>query len=162
MRTVIINTYRMNRNDQTRTTLRFRHWTRKGYAVFASLGQCVTIGQLRKNITERALTKQTEPGLVSSPEGVKADSETTPSILPAPDIALLPITIPLFTETADVTPCRVPSHPIVYPIHRNIDAPSASCNFYPSTRAYECCKTHSVHLHLCLYTPPLKETSYEY
>lgn len=38
--------------------IRFRQWSRKSYAIFASLGLCVTIGQLRKNITECALCKQ--------------------------------------------------------------------------------------------------------
>lgn len=37
---------------------RFRYWTRKGYAAFASIGVCVTIGCLKKNVTERALGKQ--------------------------------------------------------------------------------------------------------
>ena len=32
--------------------IRFRQWSRKAYAIFATLGLCVTIGQLRKNITE--------------------------------------------------------------------------------------------------------------
>lgn len=37
---------------------RFRRWSRKGYAIFCSLGKHVTIGCLRKNITEEALHKQ--------------------------------------------------------------------------------------------------------
>lgn len=49
----------MNRQQHTiKPTARFRRWTRKGYAMFSSLGRCVTIGQLRKNVTERALGKQ--------------------------------------------------------------------------------------------------------
>lgn len=39
-------------------TARFRYWSRKGYAAFASLGRQVTIGCLRKNVTECALKKQ--------------------------------------------------------------------------------------------------------
>lgn len=49
------------RLQNTRRNVRFRQWSRKAYAVFASLGVCVTIGQLRKNVTERALCKQQAP-----------------------------------------------------------------------------------------------------
>lgn len=38
--------------------IRFRCWSRKGYAAFASLGHQVTIGQLHLNVTERSLAKQ--------------------------------------------------------------------------------------------------------
>ncbi|WP_455592971.1 hypothetical protein [Bacteroides sp.] len=52
----------MRERQQTfRHTIRFRYWIRKGYAAFASIGICVTIGQLRKNVTERALRKQLSP-----------------------------------------------------------------------------------------------------
>lgn len=37
---------------------RFRQYSRKGYAIFSSLGRCVTIGCLKKNITEQAFSKQ--------------------------------------------------------------------------------------------------------
>lgn len=39
------------------TSLRFRRWSRKNYAVFASLKFCVTIGCLANSITEKSLTK---------------------------------------------------------------------------------------------------------
>lgn len=39
-------------------TIRFRHWSRKGYAVFCSLGKCVTIGNLKKEIADVSLGKQ--------------------------------------------------------------------------------------------------------
>ena len=38
--------------------LRFFRWSRKGYAAFASMGRCVTIGHLRKNVADMALRKQ--------------------------------------------------------------------------------------------------------
>ena len=41
-----------------RPAIRFRCWSRKGYAAFASLGHQVTIGQLHLNVTERSLAKQ--------------------------------------------------------------------------------------------------------
>ena len=41
-----------------RTTIRFRKWSRKAYAAFASLGRCVTIGCLPKNVADCSLSKQ--------------------------------------------------------------------------------------------------------
>ena len=38
--------------------MRFRRWSRKAYASFASIGRCVTIGRLRKNIANSSLRKQ--------------------------------------------------------------------------------------------------------
>lgn len=38
--------------------LRFCRWCRKGYAVFVSLGRCVTIGRLCREIADRSLCKQ--------------------------------------------------------------------------------------------------------
>ena len=37
--------------------IRFRQWSRKGYAIFASLGKHVTIGHVCKSIAEASLTK---------------------------------------------------------------------------------------------------------
>ena len=39
-------------------TIRFRKWSRKAYAAFASLGRCVTIGYLPKNVADCSLSKQ--------------------------------------------------------------------------------------------------------
>lgn len=36
----------------------FRRWSRKGYAVFCSIGRCVSVRQLRKNVAEASLKKQ--------------------------------------------------------------------------------------------------------
>ncbi len=44
--------------NSKKAAIRFRCWSRKAYAVFASLGKNVTIGCLRKNVTEQSLTKQ--------------------------------------------------------------------------------------------------------
>lgn len=52
----------MRERQQTlQRNIRFRYWSRKAYAAFASIGVCVSIGQLRKNVTERALGKQQAP-----------------------------------------------------------------------------------------------------
>ncbi|MDR1224566.1 MAG: hypothetical protein LBL07_17060 [Tannerella sp.] len=36
----------------------FRRWSRKAYAAFCSIGRCVSIGRLRKNVAEASLKKQ--------------------------------------------------------------------------------------------------------
>lgn len=48
----------MQKNDQIKNVLRFRHWSRKGYAIFCCLGRCVTIGNLNKEVTDISLGKQ--------------------------------------------------------------------------------------------------------
>lgn len=48
----------MNRIDiYPKKTIRFRRWSRKGYAMFASLGRGVTIGTVGKGIADRSLRK---------------------------------------------------------------------------------------------------------
>jgi len=47
----------MNKRQSYRPILRFRKWSRKAYAAFASLGQCVTIGCLPKNVADCSLSK---------------------------------------------------------------------------------------------------------
>lgn len=41
--------------------LRFRRWSRKSYAMFLSMGKCVTIGYLKKSVIEASLNKQQAP-----------------------------------------------------------------------------------------------------
>ena len=48
----------MRKRRLYRTTIRFRKWSRKAYAAFASLGRCVTIGCLPKNVADCSLSKQ--------------------------------------------------------------------------------------------------------
>ena len=48
----------MKRKQSPRHTIRFRRWSRKAYAAFASIGRCVTIGCLRKNVADSSLRKQ--------------------------------------------------------------------------------------------------------
>ena len=40
------------------SSLRFRRWSRKAYAAFASIGRHVTIGCVSKSIADKSLTKQ--------------------------------------------------------------------------------------------------------
>ena len=46
----------------TGNTIRFRRWSRKAYAAFASIGRCVTIGCLRKSVADSSLSKQKKTG----------------------------------------------------------------------------------------------------
>lgn len=46
------------RKKRPASALRFRRWSHKAYAVFASMGRCVTIGQLAVHIADRSLQKQ--------------------------------------------------------------------------------------------------------
>lgn len=48
----------MRKNYQTKQFIRFRRWSRKGYAMFGSLGKLVTIGTLNKSVVEASLNKQ--------------------------------------------------------------------------------------------------------
>ena len=48
--------------------IRFRQWSRKGYAIFASLGKHVTIGHVCKSIAEASLTKTDAGQALSKPE----------------------------------------------------------------------------------------------
>ena len=47
--------------------IRFRRWTRKGYAIFSSLGRCVTIGTLGREVADASLKKQ-KAGISVNPE----------------------------------------------------------------------------------------------
>lgn len=48
----------MKKIQPHRKTIRFRKWSRKAYAAFASLGQWVTIGCLPKSVADCSLSKQ--------------------------------------------------------------------------------------------------------
>ncbi len=48
----------MKKEPVHRQTQRFRRWSRKAYAAFASIGRHVTIGCLRKNVADSSLRKQ--------------------------------------------------------------------------------------------------------
>lgn len=58
----------MKKNTHIRHTIRFRRWSRKAYATFASIGRCVTIGFLRKNVADSSLNKQKTTGTAKHTE----------------------------------------------------------------------------------------------
>lgn len=149
----------MKRNQPLRQITRFRHWTRKGYAAFASLGRCVTIGCLRKNVTERALAKQTEPSL--TPYAQQAETEREAETMPSPDREK-ELLLSVSAQT-DTTPPAEPYrrnnlsyriNTLLYSINNGRDALNASCNFDLSlkrriiskvTRCIQCVYTHIIH-----------------
>lgn len=47
----------MRKNKIKNFSIRFRRWSRKQYAVFCSLGKQISIGCLRRSITDQALRK---------------------------------------------------------------------------------------------------------
>lgn len=108
-------------------TIRFRRWSRKGYAAFASLGQCVTIGQVCKSITERALTKQVAPGITCPTELMEngRDDDDTPTTTITAIETLLAALSPQIAATRPA-PC---GYTLYNSINRGIDASNASCNF---------------------------------
>lgn len=80
----------------SRHIIRFRRWTRKEYAVFSSLGRCVTIGTLRKKVADASLKKQ-KAGIPVNPERtdryVSRDDEQEDDLLlrTEPAIRFLPV-----------------------------------------------------------------------
>ena len=98
--------------------IRFRQWSRKAYAIFATLGLCVTIGQLRKNITECALCKQQTPHTTGlDPQRETEDSvpeEDWENLTLSPEPLLLLLTqlqSTVVTSASHITPKEVASHP---------------------------------------------------
>ncbi len=71
----------------SKASIRFRRWSRKEYAVFASLGKCVTIGFLSKSVADQSLAKQLpEECRVESVPYVSDDvREDCPPALPLPE-----------------------------------------------------------------------------
>ena len=56
----------MRRQISKLEIIRFRRWSRKGYAIFCSLGKSVVIGNLKKGIVEIALKKQSNVCVLST------------------------------------------------------------------------------------------------
>ena len=102
--------------------IRFRQWSRKAYAIFATLGLCVTIGQLRKNITECALCKQQTPHTTGLDPQRETDWENL-TLSPEPLLLLLTqlqsskysyagaAQSTVVTSASHITPKEVASHP---------------------------------------------------
>ncbi|MGN0036284.1 MAG: hypothetical protein ACI36X_03580 [Bacteroidaceae bacterium] len=104
---------------RTIRTLRFRRWSRKGYAAFCSMGRVVSIGRLKKSIADASLGKQ---GLTSlhpntcaagnQPSDTADDNGGGPAIppdLPEKELHTLPIlAVCLHEPPAAVSPVCIP------------------------------------------------------
>lgn len=83
--------------------LRFKRWSRKGYAAFVSIQRAVTIGQLSSNVSERFQVKngsnhtsvltgnQANPAEEGKTGELKEQSETDTLHPVLPELLLLPI-----------------------------------------------------------------------
>ncbi len=84
------------------TSIRFRRWSRAGYAVFRSLSANVTIGCLEIGISNKSLQKSTKTSTSSSclfgselnsPDKLKAISELEMALLQIQETSLVEITL---------------------------------------------------------------------
>lgn len=110
----------MRKTSPTVPTIRFRRWSRKAYAAFASIGRCVTIGFLRKSAADSSLSKQKAAGTAghagcgekSAWKGETEGRETDTGIPPGSSSALTCIlTEPgtnrhIFFEKKVIRPCE--------------------------------------------------------
>lgn len=92
-----MNTITLN----TTKSIRFRRWTRAGYAVFNSLGNCVTIGNLVGSISEKSLQKSVS-SLINklSVDNPEIDSDEKAKEKSELESALLEIQIVTLTKVA--------------------------------------------------------------
>ena len=87
---------------QNTTSIRFRRWSRAGYAIFRSLTANVTIGCLEVGISDKSLQKSTRTTASSnylfgseleSPDKLKAKSELEIALLQIQETSLIEITL---------------------------------------------------------------------
>ncbi len=86
--------------QQKAITIRFRRWSRAGYAVFCSLSSTVTIGRLSVSIADRSLQKAVETSAdfrfaissEESPEEKKKKAELEASLILTHETILSEIT----------------------------------------------------------------------
>ena len=80
----------MKKKQPIRTTLRFRKWSRKAYAAFASIGRCVTIGCLPKGVADSSLSKQKAGAAAGSKSGGQCLEDTNDGKCRETDIGMPP------------------------------------------------------------------------
>jgi len=82
-------------------SIRFRRWSRTGYAVFCSLACIVTVGCLAISISDKSLQKSNKTSSIASntagsdsdsPEEIKAESELDVALQQIQEITLTQIT----------------------------------------------------------------------
>ena len=80
-------------------SFRFRRWSRKGWAVFASLGRLVTIGMLRGDVALQSLVKLQVPFVSEneneSLDGQEEEEELTDILLQEIEVLSLRVVAPV-------------------------------------------------------------------
>lgn len=74
---------------KNRQSIRFRRWSRKAYAVFCSVGRCVTIGCLSKAVADSSLSKQKGENLSTVAESYQDKETIDEENDHLPDVSLL-------------------------------------------------------------------------
>jgi len=109
-----------SKNAFSTSSLRFRRWSRAGYAVFCSLGCSVTIGSLAVSISDKSLQKSV--GVSKSPVLTFAsDTESTDvsSEFQEPEAILCQVRELSFLEYTTDSAAACSQHPNNYFIHQN-------------------------------------------
>lgn len=107
----------MRKTSLNKPLIRFRRWSQKKYAMFASIGKCVTIGNVTKGIADASLGKQGNCCASSSAawsmltESVKEVEEDDTG--PVPDALLLLLQMLLQPQkSVEVNCCSYINHSI--------------------------------------------------
>ncbi|MDR1523677.1 MAG: hypothetical protein LBS79_00270 [Tannerella sp.] len=82
--------------------INFYRWSRKGYAVFCSIGRCVSIRRLKKNIVEASLKKRKSVMAVcfwesAEASGISVEDREEPDL---PDISRQFLSVQALPQTA--------------------------------------------------------------
>ncbi len=98
-------------------SIRFRRWSRKSYATFVSIGRCVTIGTLGKNVVEKSLCKQKGSirPMGGQPAGKDAfaDGPCLPGAAAGPDTACMQPALACLCMALPQA-CPLPDHSMIY------------------------------------------------
>ena len=109
-----------SKNPHISSSLRFRRWSRAGYAVFCSLGCSVTIGSLAVSISDKSLQKST--GVSKCP--VISFASDFESVDKSPELSELEAVLCQvkelsFFENTTVSAAACSQYPNNYFIHQN-------------------------------------------
>lgn len=71
----------MRSNSLNKSQLNFRQWSRKGYAVFASLGRLVRIAVLKLAVSNTLACKERKGAVVLQPQATVGDASDEPEVM---------------------------------------------------------------------------------
>ena len=109
-----------SKNTHIPLSLRFRRWSRAGYAVFCSLGCTVTIGSLAVSISDKSLQKSV--GVSKSPVlafATDTESSEVSSEFQEPEAILCQFRELSFLVNATESAAACSQHPTIYFINQN-------------------------------------------